>query len=209
VQGHALRSGQTRMDARAGHLAEWFEVSMDRCLRRRFAGLALRRIGRAPLPRRRGMGRCGSQPSAGTPSTRALHRRQCLAAAGRREPRVPTPRAGWLQRAGAKAFGAALPIVQPLLLRPGAAGRIAFGLLWGFLPCGLVYSVLPLALFAGGAWQGGAVMLAFALGTLPNLMAAGAVLRRAKRAFDGFGAALCGRHGADRLRPHRHLARSV
>lgn len=96
-----------------------------------------------------------------------------------------TPGGGWLQRSGAKAFGAALTRMQPLLRQPGAAGRIALGLLWGLLPCGLVYSVLPLALFAGGAWQGAAVMLAFGLGTLPNLMAADVLLGRAKRAFDG------------------------
>jgi sulfite exporter TauE/SafE len=95
------------------------------------------------------------------------------------------PGGGWLQRTGAKAFGAVLPLVKPLLQRPGATGRIALGLLWGLLPCGLVYSVLPLALFAGGAWQGGAVMLAFGLGTLPNLMAANVLLGRARRAFDG------------------------
>lgn len=95
------------------------------------------------------------------------------------------PGAGWLQRSGAKAFGAMLTALQPLLKRPGATGRLALGLLWGLLPCGLVYSVLPLALFAGGAWQGGAVMLAFGLGTLPNLMAADLLLGRAKRAFDG------------------------
>jgi sulfite exporter TauE/SafE len=35
----------------------------------------------------------------------------------------------------------------------------------------MVYGVLPLALVSGGAWQGGAVMLAFGLGTLPNLAA--------------------------------------
>jgi sulfite exporter TauE/SafE len=79
----------------------------------------------------------------------------------------------WLQRAGARAFGRLLPVVQPLLRRPGAAGRIALGLIWGLVPCALVYSVLPLALFAGGAWQGGVVMVAFGLGTLPNLLAAG------------------------------------
>lgn len=94
------------------------------------------------------------------------------------------PGSGWLQGAGGKAFGAVLTIAQPVLRRPGAVGRIALGLLWGLLPCGLVYSMLPLALFAGGAWQGGAVMLAFGLGTLPNLMAANLVFRRARRALD-------------------------
>jgi sulfite exporter TauE/SafE len=35
----------------------------------------------------------------------------------------------------------------------------------------MVYAVLPLALVAGGAWQGALVMLAFGIGTLPNLVA--------------------------------------
>lgn len=47
------------------------------------------------------------------------------------------------------------------------------GVLWGWLPCGLVYTVLLSALATGGALRGGLVMLAFGLGTLPNLLAAG------------------------------------
>lgn len=95
-----------------------------------------------------------------------------------------TPGIAWLQRAGAAAFGGVLPVLRPLLHRPGAAGRIALGLIWGLVPCALVYSVLPLALFAGGAWQGGAVMLAFGIGTLPNLLAAGVFLDRGKRVLE-------------------------
>ncbi len=64
-------------------------------------------------------------------------------------------------------------------------GGSRWGLIWGLVPCALVYSVLPLALFSGGAWQGGAVMLAFGLGTLPNLLAAGVLLARARRALEG------------------------
>ncbi len=48
-----------------------------------------------------------------------------------------------------------------------------FGLLWGCLPCGLVYSTLLLALSSGSVLEGGLVMLAFGLGTLPNLMLMG------------------------------------
>lgn len=48
-----------------------------------------------------------------------------------------------------------------------------YGMVWGWLPCGLVYSMLIMALSAGGALQGAAVMLAFGLGTLPNLMLMG------------------------------------
>jgi hypothetical protein len=89
------------------------------------------------------------------------------------------PGVAWLQHAGAKAFGAVLPAVRPLLARHGVGARLALGLVWGLVPCALVYSVLPLALFAGGAWQGAAVLLAFGVGTLPNLVAAGVVLHRA------------------------------
>lgn len=44
------------------------------------------------------------------------------------------------------------------------------GMLWGLVPCGLVYSVLPLAFLSGDVATGAALMLAFGLGTLPNLL---------------------------------------
>ena len=59
-----------------------------------------------------------------------------------------------LQSAGAKMFGAVVPAIKPLLQRPGLTGRVVLGLVWGLVPCALVYSVLPLALFAGGPMQG-------------------------------------------------------
>ena len=58
-------------------------------------------------------------------------------------------------------------------------------MIWGLVPCGLIYGVLPIALFAGSAPAGGAVMLAFGLGTLPNLVAAGWVVARARAWQDG------------------------
>ncbi|BCN92463.1 hypothetical protein THMIRHAM_02480 [Thiomicrorhabdus immobilis] len=48
-----------------------------------------------------------------------------------------------------------------------------YGLVWGWLPCGLVYSMLIMAMSAGSALNGAGVMLAFGLGTLPNLMLMG------------------------------------
>ena len=44
------------------------------------------------------------------------------------------------------------------------------GMLWGLVPCGLVYSVLPLAFLSGQTMTGALLMLAFGLGTLPNLL---------------------------------------
>ena len=49
------------------------------------------------------------------------------------------------------------------------------------MPCALAYSVLPLALFAGGTWQGVAIMFAFGLGTLPT--ATGLLIDSAKPVF--------------------------
>jgi sulfite exporter TauE/SafE len=72
-------------------------------------------------------------------------------------------------------MGAILPIDTPVKM-------LALGALWGWLPCGMVYSVLLTAMLAGSAAGGAAVMLAFGLGTLPMLLAmgmAGARLRGA------------------------------
>jgi hypothetical protein len=60
-----------------------------------------------------------------------------------------------------------LPVDHPLK-------ALAFGLVWGWLPCGMVYAVLAWALTSGSATQGAALMLAFGLGTLPMLLAIGA-----------------------------------
>jgi sulfite exporter TauE/SafE len=85
-----------------------------------------------------------------------------------------------LQRAGSALFARVLPAVQPLMLRESDGARYALGMIWGLVPCALIYSVLPVALFAGGAAEGAAVMLAFGLGTLPNLVAAGWIVARAR-----------------------------
>jgi hypothetical protein len=54
-----------------------------------------------------------------------------------------------------------------------APKRLLLGTLWGWAPCALVYSALPLALVSGSPWAGAAVMLAFGAGTLPALVGAG------------------------------------
>ena len=59
-----------------------------------------------------------------------------------------------------------LPVDRP-------AKALALGALWGWLPCGLVYSVLMSAMLSGSAVSGALVMLAFGLGTLPALLSIG------------------------------------
>ena len=67
--------------------------------------------------------------------------------------------------------------LAPLVRRVGPADRawkrFALGLLWGWLPCGLVYAALVAAAATGGALEGATFMGAFGLGTLPALVALG------------------------------------
>jgi sulfite exporter TauE/SafE len=78
--------------------------------------------------------------------------------------------------------------VAPLLRRlqpfDGPGRMLAAGVLWGWLPCGMVYSVLVTAMLSGSALTGALAMLAFGLGTLPMLLGlglAGARLRASLR----------------------------
>jgi sulfite exporter TauE/SafE len=86
----------------------------------------------------------------------------------------------FVQRLGAALFRRVMPSVRPLASRGDMASRFAVGTIWGLVPCGLVYGVLPIATFAGDAMQGALVMLAFGLGTLPNLLAAGWIVARVR-----------------------------
>jgi hypothetical protein len=55
------------------------------------------------------------------------------------------------------------------------------GLFWGWLPCGLVYSILVSAFAAGSGTGGAALMLAFGMGTLPNLLLMGVFATQLRR----------------------------
>lgn len=70
------------------------------------------------------------------------------------------------------------PLTRKFLPARSVAQAFPLGLLWGWLPCGLVYSALASALTAGSSGRGALLMLAFGLGTLPNLLLAGIVLAR-------------------------------
>lgn len=64
---------------------------------------------------------------------------------------------------------------------PRAAGAFASGLIWGLLPCGMVYGALFYAMLTGDAWRGAAVMAGFGLGTLPSVTAVALGLSRFRR----------------------------
>lgn len=82
------------------------------------------------------------------------------------------------EKAGQKLWRRIQPLTRRFLPARTVAQALPLGLLWGWLPCGLVYGALASALSAGSAWHGAGLMLAFGLGTLPNLLLAGVVLGR-------------------------------
>jgi len=83
-------------------------------------------------------------------------------------------RGAWLRRiepAGAWLWRLIAPLARRVYPPRSGLQALAAGLAWGWIPCGMVYAALPLALVAGGPLAGGLVMLAFGLGTLPNMLA--------------------------------------
>ena len=60
----------------------------------------------------------------------------------------------------------------------GIGGAIGLGLAWGWLPCGMTYSMLMLAGMTGSAASGAAVMAAFGAGTLPSMVTATVAFER-------------------------------
>jgi len=89
-----------------------------------------------------------------------------------------------LERAGLALFRRFLPVVARITRTDGLVSSYALGVVWGLTPCALIYSVLPVALLAGSAGDGALVMLAFGVGTLPNLLAAGWLMGRLQRWLD-------------------------
>lgn len=83
-----------------------------------------------------------------------------------------------LERAGLALFQRAAPLAQPWLRGTGMRARFVLGLLWGLTPCALIYGMLPLALLAGSAGRGAAVMAGLWAGTLPALLLATGLARR-------------------------------
>ena len=90
---------------------------------------------------------------------------------------------GWrlldpLESAGARLWRRIAPWASRQGRRGGFAGAVALGLAWGWLPCGMSYSMLLLAATTVDVALGAAVMLAFGLGTLPSMVTATVAFER-------------------------------
>ena len=92
--------------------------------------------------------------------------------------------AGWtsvlvhIEKAGAGLWRILEPQARRFLPVRTIPHALVLGLLWGWLPCGLVYSVLLWSVASANAVDGALLMLCFGLGTLPNLLAMGVFAQR-------------------------------
>lgn len=78
-----------------------------------------------------------------------------------------------LEVAGSRLWRFIQPVSAKLLPIDNVKKALLYGLCWGYLPCGLVYSGLSWSLSSGSAQIGALWMFAFGLGTLPAVLITG------------------------------------
>lgn len=76
----------------------------------------------------------------------------------------------FLEKGGAVIWRRLRPLTRLFPPNAPTAKLYLAGMLWGWLPCGLVYSALSWAALSGHYALGGLTMLAFGLGTLPSML---------------------------------------
>ncbi|MEI6458916.1 MAG: sulfite exporter TauE/SafE family protein [Pseudomonadota bacterium] len=80
----------------------------------------------------------------------------------------------WLDRLLSPAWGTLRRVLAPLaraaVAAPAPLRPFLFGLLWLLMPCGLVYSMLLVAVTRDSATQAAIMMLAFGVGTTPAVL---------------------------------------
>jgi len=115
-----------------------------------------------------------------------------------------------LERAGQHVWRRLQPHAHRAARNPRWYGSLVLGLLWGWLPCGMVYSVLLLATTTGSPALGAATMACFGLGTLPAMLASSLLVTQMRQLIGGpllrtaSGLLLTG-FGLWMLLPHSHM----
>ena len=83
------------------------------------------------------------------------------------------PQVSYFEKAGIPVWRKLEPIGRKMMPVDSIIKAFIYGFIWGWLPCGLVYTVLLWTLTSGSAINGALTMMAFGLGTLPTLITAG------------------------------------
>jgi hypothetical protein len=89
------------------------------------------------------------------------------------------PQVALLERVGLRVWRHVQPLSRGLLPLDSHAKAAVLGLIWGWLPCGLVYSMFMTSATQADAGRGALSMAAFGLGTFPGMLAAAYALGRA------------------------------
>lgn len=91
------------------------------------------------------------------------------------------PRLAQVERIGAPLWRLLEPFGRRLMPVRSIPQALAYGVVWGWLPCGLVYTMLISTATKVGPVNGALYMAAFGLGTLPSVMATGLLAGRLYR----------------------------
>ncbi len=86
-----------------------------------------------------------------------------------------------LERVGDRLWRRIEPVGRQFLPVHHPLQAFGAGLVWGWLPCGMVYAALAWATMSGSVLNGALLMTAFGAGTLPMMITAGAVAERLSR----------------------------
>ena len=79
---------------------------------------------------------------------------------------------GGLERLGARFWRLLQPLAMKQASQSSPTSALALGFLWGWLPCGLVYSMLLFAAMSQSALMGASILFAYGVGTLPAMWGA-------------------------------------
>ena len=79
----------------------------------------------------------------------------------------------YLEKMGRYLWAYLQPLGKHLLPVNNISKALLLGALWGWLPCGLIYSSLAVAMTQPSPWMASGAMLAFGFGTLPAVLVAG------------------------------------
>lgn len=91
----------------------------------------------------------------------------------------------WLERLGKAMLWQHLVKLNTYLMPINSPFKaFGYGALWGWLPCGLVYSALTWAMTSANAIDGALVMLAFAFGTFPAMITLGIAAQKMNLFFN-------------------------
>lgn len=83
------------------------------------------------------------------------------------------PRFAYIEKMGSRFWKLIEPFGRKMIPVKTRSQAMLFGMVWGWLPCGLIYTALALAATTGNVMHSSMTMLAFGLGTLPAVVGVG------------------------------------